>query len=125
VGPADLFETASEARRRGDYGQVLDVDRDLEARYPTSREAQVLRAIVGRVLLDRGDPTGALARFESYLAAGGGDLSEEALLGKATAFDRLGRNDEAARAWSALVAAFPDTPYAAHAKARLETLNGR
>jgi len=125
IGPAELFERASDARRRGDYGGVLDTDRELEARYPTSREAQVLRAIVGRVLLDRGDPTGALARFDAYLAAGGGDLTEEAMVERATALDRLGRSDEATRAWTALVGAFPDTPYAAHVKARLDNPNGR
>jgi TolA-binding protein len=127
-GPADLFEAASDARRRGDYGRVLDADRELEDRYPTSREAEVLRAIVGRVLLDRGDPTGALARFDSYLASGGGEIGElahECMVGRATALDRLGRTDEATKAWSALVASFPDTPYAAHVKARLEKPTGR
>ena len=127
-GPADLFEAASDARRRGDYGRVLDADRELDDRYPTSREAQVLRAIVGRVLLDRGDPTGALARFDSSLAAGGGELGElahESMVGRATALDRLGRTDEATKAWSALVASFPDTPYAAHVRARLEKPTGR
>ncbi len=125
VGPAELFDRASEARRRGDYGRVLDADRELEQRYPSSREAQVCRAIVGRLLLDRGDPAGALAKFDSYLASGAGDLGEEAMLGRATALDRLGRSDEAARAWAALAAAFPDSPYAARARARLESSNGR
>jgi TolA-binding protein len=125
IGPAELFDTATEARRRSDYGRSLDLDRELEQRYPTSSEAQVSRAIVGRLLLDRGDPTGALAKFDSYLAAGGGDLGEEAMVGRATALDRLGKADEATRAWSALVAAFPDSPYAARARARLENSNGR
>ncbi len=125
IGPAELFDTATEARRRSDYGRSLDLDRELEQRYPTSSEAQVSRAIVGRLLLDRGDPAGALAKFDSYLAAGGGDLGEEAMVGRATALDRLGKADEATRAWSALVAAFPDSPYAARARARLENSNGR
>jgi TolA-binding protein len=124
LGAAELFDAATDARRRGDYGRVLDVDHELETRFPTSREAQVLRAIIGRALLDRGDATGALARFDGYLAAGGGDLAEDAMVGRATALDRLGRSDEAARAWAALLATFPATPYAAHAKARLETLTG-
>jgi TolA-binding protein len=125
VGPAELFDTAAEARRRSDYGRSLDLDRELEERYPTSSEAQASRAIVGRLLLDRGDPAGALAKFDSYLASGGGDLGEEAMVGRATALDRLGKADEATRAWSALVAAFPDSPYAARARARLENSNGR
>ena len=125
VGPAELFDEASDARRRGEYGRVLDLDGELEHRYPTSREAQVSRQIIGRLLLDRGNPTGALARFDSYLAAGAGDLAEEAMVGRATALDRLGRADEANRAWSAVAAAFPDSPYAARARARLESSNGR
>lgn len=122
-GPAELLDSANSARRRGEYGQALDVHRDLEARYPTSREAQVSRAIAGRLLLDRGDPARALANFDSYLAAGSGDLREEAMVGRATALDRLGRDDEAARAWRDLLTAFPETPYAPHARARSESLN--
>jgi TolA-binding protein len=124
VGPGELFEAASDARRRGDYAHVLEADRQLEDRFPTSREAQVLRAVVGRNLLDRGDASGALGRFDAYLAAGGGDLAEDAMVGRATALDRLARKDEATRAWTTLLATFPATPYAAHAKARLETSNG-
>jgi hypothetical protein len=122
-GPAELLDSASSARRRGEYGRALDIHRDLEARYPTSREAQVSRAIAGRLLLDRGDPARALANFDSYLAAGSGDLREEAMVGRATALDRLGRDDEAARAWRDLLTAFPGTPYAPHARARSESLN--
>jgi len=102
LGPAELFEAENVARQRSDYGRALDIDRDLEARFPTSREAQVSRAIVGRLLLDRGDPSRALANFDSYLAAGSGDLREEAMVGRASALDRLGRGDEAAEAWSHL-----------------------
>jgi hypothetical protein len=125
VGPAELFETLSAARRAGEYARVLDTDRDLEQHYPTSREAQVCRAIVGRLLLDRGDPGGALAKFDSYLANGAGDLGEEAMAGRAMALDRLGRSDDAVRAWAALAAAFPNSAYAARARARLENSNGR
>jgi TolA-binding protein len=124
IGAAELFDNATDARRRGDYAHVLDADRELEGRFPTSREAQVLRAVVGRVLLDHGDSAAALKRFDAYLAGGGGDLAEDAMVGRATALDRLGRTDEAAQAWSTLLATYPTTPYATHAKARLATLNG-
>ncbi len=124
IGPAELLDGESRARRDGEYGRALEIHRDLETRYPTSREAQVSRAVAGRLLLDRGDPAGALAAFDSYLAAGSGDLREEVMVGRATALDRLGRSDEAARAWSDLLTAFPETPYAQHARARCESLNG-
>jgi TolA-binding protein len=125
VGPGELFDAENDARRRGDYGRAIDVARDLERRYPTSREAQVSRAIVGRLLLERGDPGDALARFDAYLAAGAGPLGEEAMIGRATSLDRLGRAAEATAAWSALLAAYPATPYASHARARLGGSNER
>jgi hypothetical protein len=76
-------------------------------------------AQAGRLLLDQGDAQGAARRFESYLASGSVELREEAMAGRATAFERLGRNDDEARAWTSLLEAYPQTPYAAHAHARL------
>jgi TolA-binding protein len=124
IGPAELLDAESGARQRGEYERAIEIHRELESRYAASREAQVSRAVAGRLLLDRGDPSSALANFDSYLAGGGGQLREEAMVGRATALDRLGLGDEAARAWGALLTAFPDTPYASHAKARSESLSG-
>jgi TolA-binding protein len=116
---ASVFEAANDARRHGDYTRSLRLHRELESRFPTSREAHVSRATTGQLLLDLGDPTGALASFDAYLATGSGELGEETMVGRATALERLGRADDARRAWQALLAAFPDSPYAAHAKRRL------
>ncbi len=124
IGPAQLFDAESTARRHGDYARVIEIHRELGSRFARSREAQVSRATVGHLLLDRGDPTGALTNFDAYLSAGSGNLGEEAMVGRATALERLGRTQEASLAWRALVAAFPDTPYAAHAKARVESFSG-
>jgi TolA-binding protein len=118
---ATLFEAANDARRHGDYTKSLGLHRDLESRFPTSPEAHLSRATTGQLLLDLGDPTGALASFDGYLATGSGELGEEVMVGRATALERLGRADDARRAWQALLAAFPDSPYAAHAKRRLST----
>jgi TolA-binding protein len=117
---AALFDAAATARRRGDYGQAIALHRDLLARFPRTREAQTSRATVGRLLLDRGDPSGALASFDAYMTAGSGELGEEAMAGRATALERLGRSDDARRAWEALLAAYPSTPYATHARARVD-----
>ena len=116
---ATLFEAANDARRHGDYGRALAIHRDLQARFGRSQEARVARATVGRLLLDRGDPAGALESFDAYLGDGAGALGEEAMAGRATALDRLGRTDDARRAWSALLAAYPDSAYGAHARARI------
>jgi TolA-binding protein len=114
-----LFEAANDARRHGDYGRALAIHRDLQARFGRSQEARVARATVGRLLLDRGDPAGALESFDAYLGDGAGALGEEAMAGRATALDRLGRTEDARRAWSALLAAYPDSAYGAHARARI------
>jgi TolA-binding protein len=119
VTAASVFEAANEARRHGDYTRSLSLHRELESRFPTSREAHVSRATTGQLLLDLGDPAGALASFDAYLATGSGELGGEAMVGRATALERMGRADDARRAWQALLAAFPDSPYAAHAKRRL------
>jgi TolA-binding protein len=122
---ASLFDAANDARRRGDYGRALQLQRELASRFPQSREAHVGRATLARLLLDRGDPGGALGNFDAYLAQGSGELGEEAMVGRATALERLGRTRDARGAWEALLAAYPGTPYAAHAKARLGSSSAR
>lgn len=124
MGAAELLSTEGDARRQGDYERVVSLHRQLLSRYPGSREAQVSRATVGRLLLDRGNPADALTSFDSYLGGGAGSLEEEALVGRATALERLGRRDEAARAWGDVLAAFPEGPYAAHARTRLGGVSG-
>jgi TolA-binding protein len=116
---AALFEAATEARRQGSYARAIDLQRQLLDRYPHTREAHVTRETMGRLLLDRGDPAGACASFESYLADGSGELGEEAMVGRATALERLGRTAQAADAWRSLIAAYPETAYSAHAQSRL------
>jgi hypothetical protein len=118
--PGRLFGAEAEARRRGDAARLLELHAQLIARYPQTREAQVSRMMVARMLLDRGDAAGALSGFDAYLRAGSGDLREDALAGRATALDRLGRTEEGRRGWMALLDQFPNTAYGAHARARVE-----
>jgi TolA-binding protein len=122
--PATLFEAEAEARRRGEGARVQQLHAQLIARFPQSREAQVSRMMVARMLLDRGDAAGALAGFDAYLRAASGGLREDALAGRATALDRLGRTEEARRAWAELLEQYPSTTYAAHARARVEAPGG-
>jgi len=124
-GAAALFEAATEARRQGSYARAVELQRELLSRYPRSRESHVAHETLGRLLLDRGDPSGAFASFDTYLAEGSGELGEEAMVGRATALERLGRSAQAVDAWHALLAAYPETPYAAHARSRLGSLSVR
>jgi TolA-binding protein len=124
-GASALFQAATNARRQGSYARAIDLQRELLLRYPHSREAHVARETMGRLLLDRGDPSGACASFDAYLADGSGELGEEAMFGRATALERLGKTAQAADAWRSLLAAYPETAYAAHAQSRLGGLSVR
>jgi TolA-binding protein len=123
--PSALLDAESDARRRGDYDRVMQLHAELTAAHPTSHEAQTSRITVARMLLDRGDANGALAGFDAYLANGSGELGEDAMAGRATALERLGRKEDARTAWSALVDKYPDSTYAAHAHARMDALDQR
>jgi hypothetical protein len=114
----DLFARANSARRAGNVEQALALYRELQKRSPKSREALASRAVVGRLLLDRGDARGALPEFDAYLASGG-TLSEEALAGRALALERLGRSGEERVAWRTLLERHPSTLHRAHAEERL------
>jgi TolA-binding protein len=123
-GPGALFGAEAEARRRGDTSRMMELHAELVARYPQSHEAQVSRMMVARLLLDRGDAAGALSGFDAYLRAGTGELREDALGGRATALERMGRTDEARRAWMTLLDQYPNTAYGAHARSRVEASGG-
>ena len=120
-----LFDSANAARRDGDTATALARYDALDKQFPQTAEARVAKATTGKLLLDRGDAAGALARFDAYLASSATELREEAMAGRATALERLGRSDDEVRAWAALLAAYPGTPYAVHAKTRVGRSLGR
>lgn len=123
LSASELFARANQARHQGDAREAAALYRSLERAFPKSAEASVARVTFGRLLLDRlGEPRAALAEFEAYLAAGG-PLREEALVGRALALGRLGRNQEERAAWSTLLTTFPQSTYAARAKQRIRELD--
>ena len=121
---AELFARANLLRRRDQVNEAAGVYRELQRSFPGSAEELLSRVVLGRLLLDRlGDPTAALAQFESYLAGAlQGSLREEALVGRAVALGRLGRATEERTAWNALLDAFPRSTSAARARARIAAL---
>lgn len=125
VTAAALFGEAGEARQHAAYDEALRLYGDLAQQYPQSPEAATAHAILGRLLLDRGDASGALFHFDQYLRAGGGALREEALLGRAVALQRMGVGGAEATAWHALLDACPQSVHAARARARLAALGDR
>jgi hypothetical protein len=124
ASPGDLFSRANAARRSGHTREAARLYRELQREFPGSSEELVARVTLGRWMLDRlNDPAGALVRFDSYLANPVHTaLREEALIGRALALGRLGRETEERGAWTAFLAAFPGSVYAERARGRLAIL---
>ncbi len=128
VTAAELFRDANAERRAGNIGSAIDLYRSLQKRYPDAPEAQAARVSLGRLLLDRqGDANGALAQFDAYLKgapADGWTLAEEARVGRALAFEKLGQKDDERRAWEELAARHPQSLHVTRARERLGILSG-
>ena len=128
VTAAELFRDANAERRAGEVDKAIDLYRTLQRRFPDASETHASRVSLGRLLLDRkGDAGGALAQFDAYLAGAPatGALAEEARVGRAHAFERLGRSEDEKRAWEELVAKHPQSLYTSRARERLGALTPR
>ncbi len=119
-----LFLRANEARRAGHDGRAIRLYRELQQRYPASREAQASRAMLGRLLLDRSESDAALSQFDGYLKDGGaGHVDEEVLVARAQSLMALGKRAEEKAAWESLLGRFPRSIHAARARQRLAELH--
>jgi TolA-binding protein len=117
---AELFASATRARHDKKDDEAIRLYRDLQRRYPDSREAKASRVVLGQLLLDRTDPNQALGEFDRYLDGGAkGTVTEEALVGRATALQKLGKKSEERAAWQELLVKFPNSVHAARAKQRI------
>ena len=120
---ASLLKEASSARRSGEAERAIALYRRLESQFPSSPEASLATLPLGGLLLERGEARSALAQFDRHVRAGQGSrLLPEALYGRGRALAALGNRPEEQRTWSMLLAQFPDSPYAGHAKRRLAEL---
>ena len=120
-----LFSQANSARRQGDHARAASLYRGLLETHPDAAEASPTRVALARLLLDDGDARGALPLFETYLRSGDGALREEAMVGRARAFERLTRAADERAAWTALLQSYPLSIHAARARSRLEELERR
>jgi TolA-binding protein len=118
----ELFHSANAARRNGDFGRAERLYSELIAAHPGSDESGLARVSLGKLRLARGDAQGAESEFRRYLAAGRGQLDEEALVGQAQSFARLGRARAEREAWQRLLIDHPSSVYAVQARARLAAL---
>ena len=122
---ASLFADANRARRDGNVDRAVALYRTLQTRYPSSSESQLSRALLAQLLLERGNPSQALAGFDRYLAGDAPVLSAEALVGRARALEQLGKTEQAASAWQQVQSRFPGSVHARLAATRLAALGMR
>jgi TolA-binding protein len=118
---AGLFREAAAARRSSDFGRARQLYLRLENDFPDSAEAQLAPVSLGKVLLLMGRAGEAERQFSLYSSAGGA-LSEEALVGQAQSFARLGRASDELKVWQRLLQDFPRSLYAGEANQRLSAL---
>lgn len=127
VTAAELFRDANAERRSGDFTKAASLYAALQKQFPESAETHASRVSLGRLMLDRqADAKGALAQFDAYLNSHATDstLSEEARLGRALAFQRLGQASAERAAWQDLLAMHPQSLHASRARERLRALDG-
>jgi TolA-binding protein len=119
--PSELFASAASARRRGKAQEAMLLYDALQSRFPGSAEANAADMALGMLRLQRGSARSALEHFTRYLSRNPrAELVPEALWGKAQAQSSLGLHAEARRSYARLLERYPDSTYAAAARAKLE-----
>jgi hypothetical protein len=120
-----LFAMANQARISGDRPGAVKIYGELTRLFPSAEESRLAQATVGRLLLDSGDPQGALGQLDAYLQSGDATLREEVLAARATALSRLNRPRDEAAAWRALLESYPSSVHSGRAHQRLADLESR
>lgn len=107
----DELAHARALRARGQFKQAAAVYRSIHSRSPQSEGGRAaLMSLASLQLSALGDPRGALASFESYLAAGRGPLRQQAEYGRIRALRQLGRTAQELEAVEQFVARYPKAP---------------
>lgn len=119
----DEAEALQDARQWPEAAEALE---RLMKTYPKARAALISRITLGNLQLDRlGNPAAALKSFDKYLASKDPMLRKEALLGKASALEKLGRREEEIETLEHLVAEYPTGMQTRRAEQRLSRLRER
>jgi TolA-binding protein len=120
---ARRFAAANEARRAGDSNRAATLYREVVRDFSGSPEAAMSELRLGHLLLEKGKAGAALEQFQRHLKRPGA-LVPEALYGRGRALAALDEQTAERQTWQRLLREFPGSPYAAHARRRLDTLNG-
>ena len=122
---ADVFRQANLARHAGDLESARALYTELQARFPGSDEARLSLVSMGKLLLAAGRAEEAERQLSRYLSLGDGELTEEALVGRAQSLELLGRSESERQVWERLLRQYPASVYGASAKRRLADLAPR
>jgi hypothetical protein len=115
----DELGRARALRARGLFTPAATIYRSIHARSPGSESGRAaLMSLASLQLSSLGDPRGALASFEAYLAGGSGPLRRQAEYGKIRALRRLGRTAEELDATRRFITRYPNAPEARLLKER-------
>jgi ferric-dicitrate binding protein FerR (iron transport regulator) len=116
----DELGRARDLRARGLFTPAATIYRSIHARSPGSESGRAaLMSLASLQLSSLGDPRGALASFEAYLAGGSGPLRRQAEYGKIRALRRLGRTAEELEATRKFITRYPNAPEARLLKERV------
>jgi hypothetical protein len=116
----DELGRARALRARGLFTPAATIYRSIHARSPGSESGRAaLMSLASLQLSSLGDPRGALASFEAYLAGGSGPLRRQAEYGKIRALRRLGRTAEELDATRRFITRYPNAPEARLLKERV------
>ncbi len=126
VTAADLFRNAQNARRERRLSDAVDLFRQLQREFASSRQARQSWISCGRMMLDEmRTPQPALMQFNTYLTRfPNGSQAHVALFGRAEAQQRLGQRNAERDTWREVIRRFPDetTPANRRAQRRLREL---
>jgi hypothetical protein len=114
-----LFRRANRLRHT-DWLAAAAIYSELIRRHPASLEAGIAELALGKWSLAQGRSGDALDWFRAHQRRPQSALGAEALWGEARALESLGSHVAARVPWRALMDRYPDSPYAAVARERLE-----
>jgi hypothetical protein len=114
-----LFRRAN-GLRHTDWLAAASIYSELIRRHPASLEAGIAELALGKWSLAQGRSGDALDWFRAHQRRAQSALGAEALWGEARALESLGSHAAARVPWRALMDRYPDSPYAAVARERLE-----
>jgi FecR protein len=107
----DELSYARALRMEGQFARAAAVYRSIYSRSPRTEGGRAaLLSLASLQLSSLGDASGALASYESYLAGGGGPLSEQAEYGRIRALHQLGHASQEREATRKFIARYPNAP---------------